>query len=183
FSRVNVGLTHFQTFYRENIKSEVTNIPTFRQTGYTVTFVSSHDTQLQWLDSAASGNLAVKRGTTRSCVSAAGTYDFTPVGCHGFAQPSVRWNSATTPPTPVRLIAVSHSMGGRVLSTENVKDMFINVLSEDGKLKTRLGPLTGKPGADGKMAYNFELMVSEGENLMLEPTAGTLLFSPRTRII
>ncbi|PSN32990.1 Nodal modulator 1 [Blattella germanica] len=164
--------------------AETTTIPSFRQTGYTVTFMSTHDTQVHYkLHSsgnipAATGNLAVKKGTTKSCVSAAGSYEFTPVGCHGFSPQSVRWNSATTPSSPVRLTSVAHTMGGRILSSENVKDMFVNVLSDDGKLKTRLGPLIAKPTSDGKLTYNFELMINEGEHLMLEPTAGSLLFSP-----
>ncbi|XP_069686991.1 BOS complex subunit NOMO1 [Periplaneta americana] len=163
--------------------SESTVVP-FKQVGYTVAFMSSHETEVHYKlqfsgnTPATTGKLMVKRGTTKSCVAAAGTYDFTPVGCHGYAQSSVRWNTASGSATPIRLIAVAHIMGGRVVSTENVKDMYINVLSsEDGKLKTRLGPLIPKP-ADGKLAYNFELMVAEGENLMLEPTASVLLFSP-----
>lgn len=74
----------------------------------------------------------------KSCVSEAGTYEFVPIGCHGYAQPSVKWNSATAATSSVRLTAVAHTLGGRVLTTENVKDVFINVLSgEDGKLKAR----------------------------------------------
>jgi len=87
---------------------------------------------------AATGNLTVKRGTMKSCVSVAGTYEFVPVGCHGYPQPSVQWNSMTAPTSSIQLMAVTHTMRGRVLSMENVKDMFIDVLSsEDGKLKTR----------------------------------------------
>jgi hypothetical protein len=89
---------------------------------------------------ATDGNLRVKKGTMKSCVSLAGTYEFMPVGCHGYPQTSVRWNSMAAATSSVRLMAVAHIMGGRVLSTENVKDMFINVLSsEDQKLKARLG--------------------------------------------
>lgn len=85
-------------------------------------------------------NFRVKRGTVKSCVSQAGTYEFTPVGCHGYPQTSVRWNSMAAANSSVQLMAVAHTMGGRVLSTENVKDIFINVLStEDQKLKARLG--------------------------------------------
>lgn len=42
----------------------------------------------------------------------------------------------------------------------------------------RLGPLTPVPKSDGMLMYNFELMVMEGESLVLEPTAAVLLFSP-----
>jgi hypothetical protein len=87
---------------------------------------------------ATTGNFNVKRGTMKSCVSEAGTYEFVPVGCHGYARASEKWNSVTAATSSVHLTAVAHTMGGRVLSTENVKDMFINVLSgEDGKLKAR----------------------------------------------
>jgi hypothetical protein len=48
----------------------------------------------------------------------------------------------------------------------------------------RLGPLTSVSNSDGTLAYNFELMVMEGENLVLEPTAAALLFSPpRTLLV
>jgi hypothetical protein len=87
---------------------------------------------------ATAGNISVKRGTMRSCVSEAGTYEFVPVGCHGYAQPSVKWNSVAAASSSVRLTAIAHTLGGRVVSTTNVKDIFINVLSgEDGKLKAR----------------------------------------------
>jgi hypothetical protein len=83
----------------------------------------------------------------KSCVSLAGIYEFTPFGCHGYPQTSVRWNSVAAATSSVQLMAVAHTMGGRVLSTENVKDMFINVLSnevklQDQKLKARLGYIT-----------------------------------------
>lgn len=88
--------------------------------------------------SSTSGNLTVKKGTMRSCVSDAGIYEFVPVGCHDYAHPSVRWNSMSTALSSVRLVAVAHKMGGRVISSESVNDMFIYVLSsEDRKLKAR----------------------------------------------
>ncbi|XP_021915728.1 nodal modulator 1 isoform X3 [Zootermopsis nevadensis] len=164
--------------------AESTVLP-FKQVGYTVTFISSHETEVQYKllssdNSPTTGrNFRVKRGTVKSCVSQAGTYEFTPVGCHGYPQTSVRWNSMAAANSSVQLMAVAHTMGGRVLSTENVKDIFINVLSsEDQKLKARLGPLTPVPKSDGMLMYNFELMVMEGESLVLEPTAAVLLFNP-----
>ncbi|PNF29184.1 Nodal modulator 1 [Cryptotermes secundus] len=173
-----------------SVGTAVSTVPPFRQVGYTVTFMSSHDTQVQYKlqtpgnSPATTGSLNVKRGTMKSCVSEAGTYEFVPIGCHGYAQPSVKWNSATAATSSVRLTAVAHTLGGRVLTTENVKDVFINVLSgEDGKLKARLGPLSPKPSSGGMLEYNFKLMAAEGEKLVLEPTAGTLLFSPPRSVL
>jgi hypothetical protein len=86
----------------------------------------------------ATGNLTVKKGTMKSCVSGAGVYEFVPVGCHEYLQPSVKWYSVSAALSSVKLVAVAHKMGGRVLSSENVDDMFIYVLSsEDRKLKAR----------------------------------------------
>ena len=90
--------------------------------------------------SSTTGNLTVKKGTTKTCVSDAGVYEFVPVGCHDYPHPSVRWNSVSAALSSVRLTAVAHKMGGRVISSENVNDMFIYVLSsEDRKLKARWG--------------------------------------------
>jgi hypothetical protein len=88
--------------------------------------------------SSTTGNLTVKKGTTKTCVSDAGVYEFVPVGCHDYPHPSVRWNSVSAALSSVRLTAVAHKMGGRVISSENVNDMFVYVLSsEDRKLKAR----------------------------------------------
>jgi hypothetical protein len=88
--------------------------------------------------SGITGSLTVKKGTTKSCVSDAGIYEFVPVGCHDYPHPSVRWNTMSAALSSVRLTAVAHKMGGRVISSENVNDMFIYVLSgEDQKRKAR----------------------------------------------
>jgi hypothetical protein len=88
--------------------------------------------------SSTTGNLTVKKGTTKSCVYDAGVYEFVPVGCHDYPHPSVKWNSMSAALSSVRLTAIAHKMGGRVISSENVNDMFIYVLSsEDRKRKGR----------------------------------------------
>ena len=91
---------------------------------------------------------------------------------HSFSNPSAV-ASPTSQALHLRHI-LSRSWSGSFMKVNaKVEDIVMNSLC-----LTRLGPLTAKPSSDGKVSYQFELMVTEGENLMLEPTAGTLLFSP-----
>lgn len=173
-----------------SVSTADSTVPPFIQVGYIATFISSHETQVQYTvqtsgnSHTTTGNLTVMKGTMKSCFSDAGIYEFVPVGCHEYPHPSVTWDSMSAASSSVRLVAVVHKMGGQVLSSESVHDMFIYVLSsEDRKLKARLGPLLPKPSSDGMLAYKFELMVKEGEKLVLEPTSGLLVFSPPQRFL
>lgn len=82
--------------------------------------------------------LTVKRGQTKSCLTRPGTYEFTPVGCHSYAQTSFRWSTNVSPPVILKFSAISHSVGGCVRAHEKVSDLYIDVISvEDEKLKRR----------------------------------------------
>jgi hypothetical protein len=47
----------------------------------------------------------------------------------------------------------------------------------------RLGPLSSKPTTGGMLEYSFQLMAGESEKFILEPTSGTLLFSPPQSVL
>ncbi|XP_067008353.2 BOS complex subunit NOMO1 [Anabrus simplex] len=174
----------------ENTKEVVTNtspnwtVPTFKQTGYSVTIMSSHETEVEYRQITPGckptppGTLLVKQGTTTSCMSLSGLYEFTPKGCHGYAQPLQKCDLSAVPVRPVVFEAISHTVGGRVLSEEKVNDMFVSIIGPDDKLKTRLGPLKPEILPNGKVSYKFNFKAAEGEILSLVPSAAVLLFSP-----
>ncbi|CAG2060906.1 unnamed protein product, partial [Timema podura] len=132
------------TSYILDVNSLESNVPIFVQTGFTVTFVSSHDTEVLY-NLQTSHNIDksfhkifVKSGITKVCVSKPGLYEFKPLGCHGYTQPLFQWNSAAMPVSIVKLTAISHTVGGHVISSENVSDIYITVVfAEDKKIKTR----------------------------------------------
>nr|CAD7198119.1 unnamed protein product [Timema douglasi] len=140
------------TSYIIDVNSLESTVPIFVQTGFTVTFVSSHDTEVLYnlktshdIDQS-SHKIFVKSGITKVCVSKAGVYEFKPLGCHGYTQPVFHWNSAAMPVSPVKLTAISHTVGGHVISSENVSDIYINVVfGENKKIKTSIlrGPRIG----------------------------------------
>lgn len=57
-----------------------------------------------------------------------GTWILKPVGCHGYAKPSIEWTGGH-----VELIPVTHAYVGRIVTTENVSDLIVNVIPTDEK--------------------------------------------------
>lgn len=69
-------------------------------------------------------------GTSKRCVMmrVEGTWTMEPVGCHGYAEPSIEWSSG-----PIELNAITHEYVGQVVTTESVSDLIVNVIPTDEK--------------------------------------------------
>lgn len=80
-----------------------------------------------------SGEVDVAAGSSMVCVAQPGVYILEPVGCHGYASAIVRWTGGL-----VTLTAISHLYTGRVLSSEPVSDLVVNVIpSEENTAPSR----------------------------------------------
>lgn len=97
-----------------------------------------------------------------------------PESCHEFSAPWLSWELGKG---SVSLVALKHSVGGAVLSSEHQGDVSVTITREDGS-KVNLGPLKARSSPAGGLEYRFELMARPGEHLTLEPRAEKLLFSP-----
>ncbi|XP_049779932.1 nodal modulator 3 [Schistocerca cancellata] len=166
-----------------SVNTAQSRVPAFRHTGFSVTIISSHNTNVQYkLVSEKSGagsvqNLSVERGVNKACVNLPGAYEFVPAGCHKYSPTVFLWNSAAA--SPIKLTAVAHTVGGSVKSKQKVNDLIISVFEvESEKLKARIGPLEPQLLNNGQYEYKFQLHVVEGERLRFVPAASTLLFTP-----
>ncbi|MCL4120382.1 UNVERIFIED_CONTAM: hypothetical protein GTU68_024145, partial [Idotea baltica] len=89
----------------------------FEQTGFRLTLNTSHRTTLSYVTNKGhTGKLDVAEGTSRECVSAPGTYVFTPTGCHKFGVAPLTWD--TSSPQLLSLTASHHLVTGTLLSSE-----------------------------------------------------------------
>lgn len=70
--------------------------------------------------------MELRVGSSTVCVPSTGVYVIEPVGCHGYSSPSIRWTGGV-----VSLKAVSHLYTGRVLTSETVSDLVVNVILSD----------------------------------------------------
>lgn len=70
--------------------------------------------------------MELRAGSSTVCVPSTGVYVIEPVGCHGYSSPSFRWTGGV-----VSLKAVSHLYTGRVLTSETVSDLVVNVILLD----------------------------------------------------
>lgn len=70
--------------------------------------------------------MELRAGSSTVCVPSTGVYVIEPVGCHGYSSPSIRWTGGV-----VSLKAVSHLYTGRVLTSETVSDLVVNVILLD----------------------------------------------------
>lgn len=73
--------------------------------------------------------MELRVGSSTVCVPSIGVYVIEPVGCHNYATRTVRWTGGV-----VSLKAVSHLYTGRVLTSEMVTDLVVNVISVDDRV-------------------------------------------------
>lgn len=112
------------------------NVPAFRQTGFSVTFISSHNTRVQYsLPNEPSKRLSfeLSKGSTRHCIPVPGRYDFHPDGCHVYEQTAFSWN--TNERTPIILSSTEHLHTGSILSPVPVEGVSVKMEGDaDGQV-------------------------------------------------
>lgn len=114
------------------------NVPVFKQTGFSITFISSHDTSVEYtLSSNPSKKLSfeLQKGSTRHCVAMSGKHEFYPKGCHKYTKPS--YTCTTYERTPIILSSTEHLQSGHVLSPVAVNDLSVKIQG-DGEGKASL---------------------------------------------
>ncbi|CAB0004615.1 unnamed protein product [Nesidiocoris tenuis] len=106
------------------VVDEITEVPTFTQSGYTVTIVSSHSTGLTYYSEGLPNEklkLNVSPGSTHICVSKSTPYIFKPEGCHRYEDETFRWVTGSS----VVLKAVSHANSYSLVSSEEIADLTL----------------------------------------------------------
>lgn len=150
---------------------------TLRQTGFRATLVSSHATRVEALhpeDGAL--NLEVPKGSSQHCLPKRGLYTVRPVGCHEFREKDLHFDTAR--PSIVTLTVARLSVGGVVITEENVTDLVLTATISGGSGPIKVVPSAPVKHAGDRFLYRFSLMLVPGASVELVPRSARLLFSP-----
>ncbi|XP_029039674.2 nodal modulator 3 [Osmia bicornis bicornis] len=163
--------------YRISVTSERAELPPFQQTGFSVTFISSHDTVVEYSvpndPKAKKLTLPLSKGSTKHCVSEPGTYTFVPKSCHVYDKASYTWD--TNALSPVMLHSTEHSHKGSILSS-SLSDGIKVKIENAGDVMT-LGPLKSVRQEDA-YKYEFEFKAKTDNVYAITPLSDVLLFTP-----
>ncbi|XP_008559484.1 nodal modulator 3 [Microplitis demolitor] len=161
--------------HRISVTSERAEIPVFKQTGFSVTFISSHDSAVEFIDPVKGKKVALTLplGSTRHCVSSPGEYKFIPKSCHIYAKDSYTWDTKTQ--APIILSSTEHRHRGKILSKAGVDNVKVKI--ESGGELTTIGPLKYTKTGDS-YRYNFDFNANTDTTYVITPISDILLFNP-----
>lgn len=113
--------------YRISITSEHAEVPPFKQTGFSITFISSHDTAVEYSEPNSTKliTLPLSKGSTRHCVSKFGAYIFVPKGCHIYEKHSYIWDTSNL--SPILLHSTEHTHIGNIISSSIQNDLTVKI--------------------------------------------------------
>lgn len=117
--------------YRISVTSERSELPPFEQTGFSVTFISSHDTIVEYSKSneLKKLTLVLNKGSTKHCVSEPGMYTFIPKSCHVYEKLSYTWDTSTI--SPILLHSTEHSHIGSIMSHSALNEVKVKIENAD----------------------------------------------------
>ncbi|CAD1476709.1 unnamed protein product [Heterotrigona itama] len=160
--------------YRISVTSERSELPPFRQSGFSVTFISSHDTMVEYLKANELSKLTLNKGSTKHCVLEPGVYTFTPKSCHVYEKSSFTWDTNTV--SPILLHSTEHSHAGNILTRSALDEIKVKIENATGDV-TILGPLKSTRDED-TYKYKFEFKAKTDNVYAITPLSNILLFSP-----
>ncbi|XP_066603277.1 BOS complex subunit NOMO3 isoform X2 [Prorops nasuta] len=160
--------------HKVSVTSEHAEVPLFKHTGFSVTFISSHDTNIEFTEHNGKKNtLSLTKGSTRHCVFKPGAYAFAPKGCHVYAKSSYTWN--TNEPSPIILSSTEHTHKGSVISSSVIDGIKVKIETNDDVITTDVLKYTNK---DNIYKYEFEFKAKADNMYTITPLSDVLLFSP-----
>ncbi|XP_043524022.1 nodal modulator 3 isoform X2 [Frieseomelitta varia] len=160
--------------YRISVTSERSELPPFKQSGFSVTFISSHDTTVEYLKANELNKLTLNKGSTKHCVLEPGVYTFTPKSCHVYEKSSFTWDTNTV--SPILLHSTEHSHAGNILTRSALDEIKVKIENAAGDV-TILGPLKSTRDED-MYKYKFEFKAKTDNVYTITPLSNILLFSP-----
>ncbi|XP_014218232.1 nodal modulator 1 [Copidosoma floridanum] len=181
---VTIDTNHFCW---ENSKHQITiesekpfTVPPFKQTGYSVTFSSSHETKIEYsLPSQPNKKLSFQlpKGITNHCLPESGKYNFYPKGCHKYVKPFVTLH--TNERTPVMFSSNEHLVSGSILSSVAVAGISVKIETEiDAREPLVLENLKTADTKGEVYKYSFSFNSVTGVTYVITPSSEALLFSP-----
>lgn len=155
-------------------------VPDFVQTGYSVTIIASHETQMLYklnAESSKEESMKLASGVNNFCVPKSGVYSLKFDGCHTFdAAPR---EFSTSDQTPITVTANKHKNGIRILS--EATNLYKILVEVDGKKVDEVKLFQENQKVDGYLAYRYDFDLAHEERIKLTPFSGNMLFKPSSK--
>ncbi|XP_011332456.1 nodal modulator 3 isoform X2 [Ooceraea biroi] len=161
--------------YRISITSEHAEVPPFKQTGYSISFISSHETAVEFTEpnNTKPITLPLSKGSTRHCVPKHGSYTFVPKGCHVYDKSTYTWDTSNL--SPILLQSTEHTHKGSIVSSSAQNGLKVKI--ENASDSVTIGPLKYVK-KDNTYKYEFEFKAKMDYMYTITPLSDILLFNP-----
>lgn len=153
------------------VDSERVEVPCFIQKGYTVVFVSSHATQLNFKipGSTDQTHFDIPKGRSNFCLQKSGDYHFNIEGCHSYLQQTVTYKT-NSDINEVILTAQKHTLKLGIQSASDLGLVQVSVKIGTEKTERKLSYNHG--------IYELDILLEPGESAVVVPQSEELFFTP-----
>ncbi|XP_017778651.1 PREDICTED: nodal modulator 1 [Nicrophorus vespilloides] len=155
------------------ITSTTHKVPTFVQNGYSITFVTSHDTKVTYKVPGQDGKveaLPLAKGNSKHCVQKAGVYKFNLDSCHTYSSNVITYDT-NQKVNEIIIDAETHKNVLAISANEDFGNIFVSISIEG--VKKMHGPIKF-----GNQKYLIEIFLSAGETAIIVPQSEELYFNP-----
>lgn len=166
-----------------NVQSTHETIPAFVHTGYLVSVISSHTTQIRYkLKSTAKSTddqeqeMTLVPGLNSFCVPKSGQYDISFIGCHYYDE-NLPTTLHTNDRSPITITATKHRNVVRVLSNEKTPFKFLITKDDDGTTETVI-PTLDPEKINGQWSYRYDFRLKSDERIVVTPQSDIMLVKP-----
>lgn len=173
----NIKLSQNKLCWKETEQRIIVNditvsAPPFVQNGYSVLFVSSHDTKVSYKAPGENiqRHLHIGKGKNSYCLPKHGSYIFDHTGCHKYASKSLMYNTQVEP----NEVHLSASMHSNKICISAKKDFgSVSLIIETEASTETMGPLSYKDGC-----YSLEINLKPKQEATLTPKSEIFYFEP-----
>ncbi|XP_056645708.1 BOS complex subunit NOMO1 [Diorhabda sublineata] len=153
------------------IDREIVEVPSFIQKGYTVVFISSHATKLNFKipGSTLPTHFDLPKGRSSFCLQISGDYQFNLEGCHSYPQQTIIYKT-NAESNEVLLTAQKHVIKLGIQSTSDLGLVQVSVKIATEKTERKLKYNNG--------IYELDILLEPGENAVVVPQSEKLFFTP-----
>ncbi|CAG9855021.1 unnamed protein product [Phyllotreta striolata] len=153
------------------VDSEIVEAPPFIQKGYTVVFISSHNTQVTFKQPGQDKPTLfdIAKGRSNFCLQQSGDYLFTIQGCHSYHEQTVQYTT-NADVNEIILTAKKHSLKLGIQADSDFGDVQVSVKIGTSKSEEVLRYMNN--------VYELEISLEPSENAVLVPQSDVLFFTP-----
>ncbi|KAJ3639563.1 hypothetical protein Zmor_002915 [Zophobas morio] len=155
-----------------NVNNINVEVPTFVQSGYSVVFVSSHNTQVSYKNAVdqKENTIKINKGKLPYCLGKSGSYTFQISSCHSYESNVITY-STDAPVNEIFLNAQKHTVTLTIETDKKHGDVTATINIDGVKNPTPPLPFVNN-------GYEIQLLLSPSETAVIVPQSDILYFTP-----